>query len=180
MTFNSFNIPEGIYFITAPTIEWIQLFDKRVYTQIVLDSLVFLRLQKFMKLFAFVLMPSHLHAIVKPEGIRIDELLQKFGSYAAHQILRQLRLDNEVKLLQFLQKHRRDRTRNLSVWQDIQAKNIISNEVLEQTMEYIHQNPDNKEWHLVSNRADYIYSSACYYDRNQTPIIEIDDINDLF
>ncbi len=180
MTFNSFNIPGGIYFITASAIEWVQLFARPAYAQIVLDSLVFLRLQKFIKLYAFVLMPSHLHAIVKPVSIPINELLQKFGSYTAHKMLKQLRQDNEIDLLQFFQIHRRGRSRNLSIWQDIQAKNIVSNDVLEQTMEYIHQNPVNKDWHLVENRADYLYSSACFYDRNMQPIIGIDDINELF
>ncbi len=169
-----------MYFITASMIGWVQLFDRPVYAQIVLDSLAYLRLQKFMKFYAFVLMPSHLHAVIKPGSIPINELLQKYGSFTAHTMLKQLRQDNEVELLHLFKEQRRDRSRNFSLWQDIQAKNIISNEVLLQTMEYIHQNPDNKEWHLVSNRADYIYSSACYYDRNQTPIIEIDDISELF
>ncbi len=180
MTFNSFNIPEGVYFITAPIIGWVRLFTRPVYAQIVLDSLVYLRLQKLMKLYAFAIMPSHLHAIMQPERIPINELLQKFGSYTAHKMLKQLRMENEIELLKFFQTQRRDRSRNLSIWQDIQAKNIVSNEVLEQTLEYIHQNPDNKEWHLVQDRADYLYSSACFYDRNQRPIIEIDDIQELF
>ncbi len=180
MTFNSFHIPEGVYFITASTIEWANLFKKQVYAQIVLDLLAYLRLQKLMKLYAFVLIPSHLHAILKPESIQINELLQKFGSFTAHKILKQLKEDGEIEFLQLFRKKRRDRSRVYSIWQDIQAKNIISNEVLEQTLEYIHQNPVNKDWHLIDDRADYIYSSACFYDRNVAPIIEIDDIRELF
>ncbi len=180
MTFDSLNIPGSLYFITATVVGWTQLFQQPVYAQIVLDSLAYLRTQKFTKLFAFVLLPSHLHAIVKPEGISIDTFLQEFRSFTAHKILKQLKQDHASELLQYFHEQRRDRSRVHSIWQDIQAKNILSNETLAQEMEYIHQNPDNKEWHLVENRADYIYSSACFYDRNQRPIIEIDDIRDLF
>lgn len=34
--------------------------------------------------------PSHLHAILKPRGRKIGELLKNFGSYTAHELLRQL------------------------------------------------------------------------------------------
>ena len=46
-------------------------------------------------------------------------------------------------------------------------------------MEYIHQNPIAKNWNLVSDRADYPYSSACFYDRDEIPIIEVDDVRDI-
>lgn len=45
-------------------------------------------------------------------------------------------------------------------------------------MEYIHQNPIAKDWKLITDRADYPYSSAGYYDYGRKPIIEITDINE--
>jgi len=45
-------------------------------------------------------------------------------------------------------------------------------------MEYIHQNPVTKDWKLVEDRADYLYSSARYYDYGRKPIIEIMNINE--
>jgi uncharacterized membrane protein YpjA len=49
---------------------------------------------------------------------------------------------------------------------------------LRQKMEYIHQNPVAKDWKLVEDRADYLYSSAGYYDYGRKPVIEIMDINE--
>jgi hypothetical protein len=49
---------------------------------------------------------------------------------------------------------------------------------LQQKLEYIQQNPVAKEWKLVKDRADYLYSSAAYYDYGRPPIIEITDINE--
>jgi len=46
-------------------------------------------------------------------------------------------------------------------------------------MEYIHQNPVAKQWQLTAERADYPYSSACFYDRDKTPMIEVDDVRNI-
>ncbi len=131
-----------------------------------------------MLLFAFVLMPSHLHAVIKPRERSIGKLLDEFGSFTAHAILRQLRKDNDKELLEFFASQRRDKRHKHSIWQDIQAKNVFSIRFLNQKMEYIHNNPVDKDWKLVEDRAEYRYSSACFYDRNITPIIEIDDVRD--
>ena len=48
-----------------------------------------------------------------------------------------------------------------------------------QKMEYTHNNPVDKQWHLVDDRADYLYSSACFYDRGVKPVIEVDDVRIL-
>jgi hypothetical protein len=80
--------------------------------------------------------------------------------------------------LKYLEAQKRDHQRLHSVWQDIQAKNIFTNEFLIQKMEYIHSNPIRKKWALVTDRADYRYSSACFYDRAEQPLIAIDDVRD--
>jgi putative transposase len=132
-----------------------------------------------MSLFAFVLMPSHLHAVVQPVGRPIGELLQNFASFAAHAILHQLHRDGRQELIAFFHEQRRDKRAEHSIWQDVQAKNIFTESFLVQKMEYIHQNPVAKEWKLVKDRAEYKYSSASFYDEDRQPIIEIDDIREL-
>jgi REP element-mobilizing transposase RayT len=121
-------------------------------------------------------MPSHVHVIVKPSDRTIGELLQSFGSYTAHEILKKLQADNRSDLLQFFHQQTRDRRHQHNIWQDIQAKNIYSREFLIQKLEYILNNPLGKEWRLVEDRADYQYSSACFYDRGISPVIEVDDV----
>jgi len=146
--------------------------------QIVLDFLVWLQSKKRMLLFAFVIMPSHLHLVLKPEGKTIGEVVRDFGSYTAHIILHELREDKRDDLLKFFHEQRRDSRHEHSIWQDIQAKNIYSSEFLFQKMEYIHSNPVSKDWKLVDDRAEYKYASACFYDKGTAPIIPITDINE--
>ena len=109
---------------------------------------------------------------------KIGQVLKDFGGFTAHAILKELRRkENETELLVFFHENRRDARHKHSIWQDIQAKNIFTQKVLEQKIEYIHRNPVVAN--LVRDRADYLYSSACFYDREERPIIEIDDIWDI-
>lgn len=178
MTFPSFHDPTHLYFITASIVEWKSLFTTFEYINIPLSSLFWLQLQKRILLFAFVIMPTHLHAVIKPECSTIGEVVQQFGSFTAHEILKKLREQNQKDLLDTFQYNKRDQRHEHSIWQDIQAKNIYSIGVLQQKMEYIHQNPIAKDWKLVVDRADYPYSSAGYYDYGRKPIIEITDMNE--
>lgn len=178
MTFPSFHDPSHLYFLTASIVDWKHLFITPEYINIPLNSLAWLQQQKRILLFAFVIMPSHLHAIIKPEIATIGEIVQQFGSFTAHEVLKKLRADNRKDFLDIFHQKRRDQRHEHSVWQDVQAKNVYSMKSLQQKMEYIHQNPVAKGWKLVEDRADYIYSSAGYYDCGRQPIIKITDINE--
>jgi REP element-mobilizing transposase RayT len=178
MTYPSLNHPQHLYFVTATICGWKRLFNDPAYAQIVLNSLQWMRQDKRIFLFVFVLMPSHLHAILKPRALAVGDVLQQFGSYTAHVILKRLRQDNRQALIEFFHEQRRKQGDQHSIWQDIQAQNIFTIEFLEQKMEYIHSNPVRKEWKLLEDRADYLYSSACDYDRGGKPVIEVDDVSE--
>jgi putative transposase len=176
MTFDSVHDPTHLYFVTAATCGWKKLFNDPHYAQIVLNSLSWLRNEERLLLFAFVLMPSHFHVIIKPINRTIGETLDNFASFTAHALLHQLRADGRTKLLEFFQQQRRDRRHKHSIWQDVQAKNVFSVDFPAQKLEYIHQNPIARGQNPNMDRADYKYSSACFYDHGIEPVIKIDDI----
>ena len=178
MTFSSFHDPSHLYFVTASVVEWKHLFITPEYINIPLNSLSWLQQQNRILLFAFVIMPSHLHVILKPEDSTIGEIVQQFGSFTAHKILEKLQRQNQTDLLNLFREKKRDQRHEHSIWRDIQAKNIYSMDFLKQKMEYIHQNPIVKDWKLAKDRADYLYSSAGFYDYGRKPIIEVTDINE--
>jgi putative transposase len=178
MTFVSFHDSNHLYFITASVVDWKHLFITPEYIKFPLSSLAWLQEQKRTLLFAFVIMPSHVHVIIKPGSDTIGVIVQQFGSFTAHEILDELRAHNQKALLNLFREKKRDPRHEHSIWQDIQAKNIYSSDFLWQKMEYIHQNPVAKDWKLVEDRADYLYSSAGYYDYGRKPIIEITDVNE--
>ena len=180
MTFKPHHDPTHLYFLTATLLGWRPIFAEPAYAHIVLDSLVWHRKHGRWSLFAYVLMPNHLHAIVKPLQDRsISSVLQSFGSYTAHAILARLRDDARDELLAFFARRQdQDASKDHQVWQQIQTKNVYSSAFLREKVEYLHNNPMAKGWHLVQNRAAYPYSSACFYDLDRAPIVEVDDLRE--
>ena len=99
--------------------EWKHLFAIDEYAKVPLHSWEWMQQQKRILLFAFVIMPSHLHAILKPEYEPIGEIVQQFGSFTAHEILKKLREQNKKNLLTLFQQAKRDHRHEHSIWQDI-------------------------------------------------------------
>jgi REP element-mobilizing transposase RayT len=178
MTFRPFHDVTHLYFVTATLLGWKQLFAWPVYARIVLGSLDWHRQNGRWALYAYVVMPSHLHVIVKPLAERsISDVLQSFGSFTAHAILAQLQRERQNDLLSFLaQRQDKDARKTHQIWQPMQAKNVYSAAFLAEKLAYIHNNPVAKEWRLVEDRVDYAYSSARFYDRGMKPVVEVDDV----
>ncbi|MGA2625366.1 MAG: transposase [Bacteroidota bacterium] len=183
MTFQPRHVAGDLYFVTATVAGWRRLFEEQAFAQIVLDSLTWHRDHRRCKVFAFVIMPHHVHAVIQPmDGQTISGILQSFGSYTAHRILNELRNQNRLDLVRYFhgQALRANSGEEHRIWQKIQAKNIYSAAFLRQKLEYLHNNPVAKGWKLAEERWQYRYSSACYYDRGMPPLIPIDDAGELF
>lgn len=180
MTFKPFHDPTHLYFITATVLGWKQLFTDPAYARLIIDSLSWHRQQGRWFLYAWVLMPHHLHAIIKPaNGQTISSVLQSFGSFTAHAILQGLRSQERTDLLAFFAaRQNKDTGKAHQIWQPIQAKNIMSPEFLREKLDYIHNNPVAKKWNLAADRAIYPYSSACYYDQGVEPLAPVDDVRE--
>jgi len=178
MTFKLYDDPTHLYFATATVLGWKRLFAQPTYAEIVLGSLEYHRRHARWLLFAFVIMPNHAHFVIQPcADYTISEVVQSFGSFTAHAILHRLREEGRAELLEFFaERADSDAGKRHQIWMPIEAKNVFSAEFLRQKVEYIHNNPVQDHWRLVEARADYAYSSACFYDRGEKPMIEVDDL----
>ena len=180
MTFKPQHFPDQLFFVTGSLIGWRPLLARPEFSAIILEALAWHRQHGRWALYAYVIMPTHFHTAIKPvDPYTISANLQSFGSFTAHAILKQLRSQQLQSDLDYFAQHRQaDSTERHQIWQPLQAKNIYSPEFLREKVEYIHANPVAKKWNLVANRADYRYSSACFYDRHETPLIEVDDVRE--
>ena len=78
------------YFVTCSVVEWLPLFEQERFRQIVLDSLAYLREHKAVQLNAFVVMSTHLHAVVWPQhGVDISGVLRNFKRHTSRAISRE-------------------------------------------------------------------------------------------
>ncbi len=58
---------EGLYFMTITTVGWVDLFIRNRYKYVIIDAWQYFMDKKGLNAHAYVIMSSHLHAIVSSE-----------------------------------------------------------------------------------------------------------------
>ncbi|HUE99022.1 MAG TPA: transposase [Anaerolineales bacterium] len=135
------------YFITWTLVDWLHLFDKDPYRQIVLDSLNYLRTEKKTQLNAFVIMSSHVHAILWPEiDVNLSHVARDFKRFTSRKISREAEKQYSTEILKVFEKARNEnRAQDVSkyqVWQEgSHPEAIYTEKFARQKLDYIHMNP---------------------------------------
>jgi putative transposase len=153
-----------IYFYTASILNWIPLLHSDKFKQIVLDSLIFLVNREKIKVYGFVIMPNHIHLIWENINTNGKEMpYASFMKFTGHQFLEALRESDDSILLQFKVERL---SRNHQFWQrNALPIRLYDRKILEQKLDYIHLNPLQAHWSLVSDPNDYYYSSCSFYEQ---------------
>ncbi len=155
------------YFVTWTMVDWLPLFGESVYRQIVLDSLNYLRTNKHTQLNAFVVMLSHIHAILWPnDGINLSDVTRDFKRFTSRKISREAqRLGSNQFISVFENARLANRAQDISqyqVWQEgSHPEAIFTEKFARQKMDYIHLNPVRAG--LVQTADEWLYSSARAY-----------------
>lgn len=156
------------------------VFTRKIYRDIVLDSLTYCRQQKGLEVYGYVVMSNHVHLMVRASNENLSDVLRDFKKFTASQILKQIansevesRSDWMLKRFEFAaQRHVRNSAYQFWTHEN-HAVEIISNKFIDQKLNYIHQNPVRAGW--VEEPEEYLYSSARNYG-GRAGLIEIDFI----
>ncbi|KAA3641370.1 MAG: transposase [Bacteroidetes bacterium] len=160
----------GMNFLTMTIVEWIDLFTRPVYSNIVLDSLRFCQEKKGLVVFAYVIMPSHLHLIVRTDNsIGLSRIIQSFKTYTSNQFLDYIndwkKPESRRKWLlnHFAFNARKNRTNSKhNLWVgDNHPIALYTPKVIRTKLNYIHNNPVEAE--VVNKPEHYRFSSASNY-----------------
>ena len=163
---------EGVFYVTSSIVNWINIFSEDIYFNILIDTFNFRRLKGEIKLFGYVIMPSHFHLIM--HSINVSRAMQNIKSYTAAKIIEQLKRDLKFVILEMLKENKQEfkNDSTYQVWQEgFHPQLIISNKMLLQKLEYIHNNPIRAG--LCEKAEDWKYSSARNYYLDKG-LVEID------
>ena len=175
-----FHNKEGLYFISFATVYRIDLFVRDQYFSIVTESLDYCRKNKGLEIYCWCIMPSHVHLIIRAKEGNPEAVLGRLKEYTSKQ------LQNSVA--ENVQESRKEwmlwmferagmqssNVKGKQLWQHHnQPVELWSPEVIEQKVDYIHNNPVVsgfvvEPWH-------WKYSSALDYCGGKG-VIEIDYI----
>ncbi|WP_258103557.1 transposase [Marinoscillum sp. MHG1-6] len=171
MSAYKFDDPDGLYFLTFTVVEWVDIFSRQDYVNIILDSLRFCQREKGLIVTAWVIMSNHLHLIIsREENTRntLSDIVRDFKKITSSQILNEIRsnsLESRKNWMLWIFKSAGERNRNNKnhqFWkQDNRAELLFSNDFMEQKLDYLHQNPVKAG--LVDEAEHYRYSIARDY-----------------
>lgn len=150
-------------------VQWLDIFTRREYRDIVVQSLQHSINHKGLDLYAWVIMSNHLHLAARcQDPHRMSDFLRDFKKFTSKEILKAIieipESRREFLLDKFAYEARRTgRAKEFKVWKDDNHAIDLDNEGIDmmEKIDYIHMNPVRAG--LVDDPADNVYSSARNY-----------------
>lgn len=160
---------ESMFFMTFQIVDWVDVFTRVSYKEIIVESFQYCIDNKGLELFAYVIMTNHVHVIVKAKpGFIISNIIRDFKKYTANQILKTMLSINESRKEWILKRFefaamRHKRNSKYQIWTNENHPVALTEKSrIDNALTYIHQNPVRAG--MVNNIEDYyIYSSASIY-----------------
>ena len=179
----AFKNPNGLYFISFATVHWVAVFIRDIYFQLLVESLTYCRETKGMELFAYCIMPNHVHLIFKSSTGNPSGLIRDLKKYTSKKLIQTIRTNfkesRRERLLDMFQKAGQSKS-NIAKYQFWQHHNhpieLWSTAVIRQKLKYIHNNPVKSGF--VESPEDWKYSSAANFS-GKPAVLEIDEIGFL-
>jgi len=153
------------YFITLTVVGWVDVFTRKEYCDIILKNLNYCQVNKGLEIYAYVIMPSHLHLVARHQGGKLNEVLRDFKSFTSKAIIKSIEestCESRKEWLIYLFKYFGKKYKQNKVYMFWQKTNhpieLFSSKVIEQKIEYVENNPVAAC--IVDSSENFIYSSA--------------------
>lgn len=164
-----FHKPEGVYFVSFAVVEWIDVFTRAEYKNILIESLEFCQKEKGMEIFAYSIMTNHMHLVFRCiNGYEPQNVLGDFKRFTSITIVKAITVNPKESRKEWLLEQfaraasKTSNVKNNQFWRhDNRPIELWSNKVIFEKINYVHNNP--VEECLVAYPEDYLYSSARDY-----------------
>jgi putative transposase len=163
-----FHNPEGLYFVSFATVFWVDVFVRRQYFDCIVENLNYCVDNKGMEIYAWCIMPSHVHLVFKSNIDKPETLIGGFKSVTSRSLIKLIEANMQESRREWLLNSFKkagaanSNNTNYQFWQQHnQPIELWSNEVIQQKIDYTHNNP--VEAGFVENDYEYLYSSARDY-----------------
>ena len=153
-----------IYFWTATIHNWHHLLEGDTNKQLVTAYLKKLSDAGLVSIYAFVIMPNHIHLIWQQNKLNGKETPKgSLLKYTSHEFLKMLKVQGRSSLYEVNAANKKH-----EIWQrDSLGIAIYNVKAARQKLEYIHNNPVRGKWYLAKDYLSYPYSSARFYETGE-------------
>jgi len=88
---------EKPHFITCTVVDWVDIFTRKIYKDIVISSLEYCIKEKGMILYGYVIMSNHIHLIIQSKESKLSDLVRDFKKFTAKNILETIKTEPESR-----------------------------------------------------------------------------------
>ena len=159
---------QQLYFVSFATVNWIDVFTRRLYNDIFVASLRYCQQHKGLELYAWCLMTNHAHLIISSEAENLSGILRDLKRHTAKEVLRAIEenaQESRREWMLWLFERAGQRNAHNAKYQFWQQSNhpieLPSNDLRQQRLAYLHRNPVAAGF--VDTPEDFLYSSARNY-----------------
>ena len=178
------------HFITATIIDWIDVFSRKNYRDVVIECFDYCIKNKGMILYGYVIMSNHIHFIAQSKDGKLSDLIRDFKKFTAKSILEKIQTEPESRREWMLERFKlatesHSRNKNFQFWQyGNHPEEIYTNKFMWSKLDYIHLNPVRAG--IVAKASHYIYSSASNYvndtglltiEKADNPVVDVLNLN---
>ena len=180
------------HFITFTVVDWIDVFTRQTYKDVIIESLDYCIQNKGMILYGYVIMSNHIHMIIQSQEATLSDLIRDFKKFTAKSILEKIQNSPESRREWMLERFKlatesHSRNKNYQLWQyGNHPEEVYSNKFMWTKLDYIHLNPVRAG--IVEKASHYVYSSASNYvsdsgllkiEKADTLIVDVINLNNF-
>ena len=76
------------YFVSFAVVSWVDVFSRKEYRDILIESLQYCQAQKGLMIYAWCIMSNHVHLIISAKQNNVSDVLGDFKKYTSNQIIK--------------------------------------------------------------------------------------------
>jgi REP element-mobilizing transposase RayT len=159
------------HFLTFTVTDWVDIFSRKIYRDIVIDSMKYCQKEKGLLLFGYVIMSNHIHLIAQSNDGHLSDLVRDMKKYIARKIINAIQEEPESRRDWILKRFAfaaqgTNANESYKFWQSgNHPEEIVTEKFFWIKLNYIHLNVVRAG--IVNNASDYIYCSASNYTKNK-------------
>lgn len=164
-----FHNNNSLYFVTFTTINWIDVFTREEYKNIILESIRYCQQEKGLEVFAWCLMTNHMHLIIRNRSTpTLSDIVRDLKAFTSRHIRKILEAHGQesrkgwMLWMMYRAGQRNSNNYDFQFWQqDNHPIELDTREKLFQRLYYLHNNPVKAGF--VEEPEHWRWSSAIDY-----------------
>ena len=175
-----FTDTDGVYFVTSTVVDWLDVFTRDIYRNILLDSFRFCQQNQGLQLHAWMLMTNHFHIICSSiDNADLGKIIKNIKSFTAIKLIDAI-INNPKEsrkkwMLDLFEENGKKKKNNFrfQFWQHENHPVLLDNEQMyRQRFNYLHENPIKAGF--VKEPQDWLYGSGIdYYSTKEQGLLKL-------